>query len=154
MIRVWKNHKGIVLKGLLIDTFADDYYQKHQYQIEDGSYKNYPSIMKDMFEYLKDRNPEQHYWYALGSNQQIGNDDDSEFIDKSQEAFDNLDGIDLNDEDEVVNAFSDLFGQRFVEVVDTNQNDAENEEFAVDKFSSIDIQGLFQMKMYCITKRI
>lgn len=146
MIRVWKNHKGIVLKGLLIDTFADDYYQKHQDQIEGGSYKSYPSIMKDMFEYLKDRNPEQHYWYALGSNQHIGNDDNSEFIDKSQEAFDDLNEIDLNDEDEVLHVFSDLFGEKFVELIDTNQNAAENEEFAVDKFSSIDIRGTFKIK--------
>lgn len=145
MIRVWKNHQGIVLKGLLIDSFVDDYYEDHEEQVENASYSDYPQVMKDVFEMLSKKEPGQHYWFALGSYQQIGNDDDSAFIDKAQEALDALENIDLKNEEDVLDTFSDLFGSKFSDICETNNN-AENEQFASRFFSSIDIQGTFQIK--------
>ncbi|MBB1085884.1 SMODS domain-containing nucleotidyltransferase [Limosilactobacillus fastidiosus] len=145
MIRVWKNHKGFVLKGLLIDTFIDEFYQENKEFVNDNSYSKYPLIMKKAFHKLSQKDSDQHYWHALGSNQIINNNDDSRFIEQAKKAFNKLDSIDLENKDEVLNAFSKLFGQRFSKLVNDSRNNSK-EQFASDYFSGINIKGTFNIK--------
>ncbi|MBA2913643.1 SMODS domain-containing nucleotidyltransferase [Limosilactobacillus frumenti] len=149
MIRVWKNHKGFVFQGILIDTLVHNFYKENEDEVNNYSYSNYPQLMYDLFQYLSEQDSEQIIWHALGSNQEI-KCKDNHFIKKAKDAVNDLDEIDLNNEDEVLDAFKSLFGYRFSRVAN-NSNASSNEEFASAFFRSIDIRGTFDIK--CVVKR-
>ena len=57
------------MSGLLIDTLAYNFLSKWRYQ--DKSYIYYDYMTRDFFEYLKNQNENQEYWFAPGSNQYV-----------------------------------------------------------------------------------
>lgn len=129
LMRQWKNHIGFSFKGLLIDTFVSEY-------LEDESYKNKTELqlLEGLFGQLSKENKEQSYWYALGSNQKIYNNDNGKFVTKAKKALKKFDGA----TEELI--LKDLFGYK------QSEQKATNEEFIEDKFI-VDIR--FNLKIDC-----
>lgn len=150
MIRVWKNHRGFVFSGLLIDTLIDKFYVDNSDFLEKSIYFDYPVVLKKIFEFLSKQNEDQKYWYALGSNQQISNHGSNKFIKEAKKVLDELNEIDLDDESKVLECFSKIFGYQFKQYVDDSVSHT-TEDFAVTYFSSIDIKGSFDIE--CIVSQ-
>ena len=69
MTRAWKGFCSVPIGGLLIDTLAYNFLNSWAHRNE--SYLYYDLMARDFFEYLKNQNEKQTYWFALGSNQII-----------------------------------------------------------------------------------
>lgn len=150
MIRGWKNHNGFVFSGLLIDTLIDKFYVNNNDTLEDNSYSNYPFILKEIFEFLSKQNEDQQYWHALGSNQQISNHGNNKFVKKAKKVLDKLNEIDFNNESEVLNCFSEIFGYQFKQYINDSVSYT-TEDFATTFFSAVDIKGSFNIE--CIVSQ-
>lgn len=110
IIRAWKNHIGFKFGGLLIDTlvykFLDEY-EEHK----EATFFDYLQVLKDLFYYLKTRNKDQKYWYALGSNQKVYNKNGT-FVSKANSAYNKI--KDLTEEsDNLYEVLQELFGKNF-----------------------------------------
>lgn len=77
MARAWKYEWDVPMGGLLIDTLAYNFLKDWEYK--DKSYTYYDWMSRDFFEFLKDQNPNQSYWYAPGSNQLVRRKGDFEY---------------------------------------------------------------------------
>lgn len=131
LARKWKNHTGFAFKGLLIDTLVLDYLNS------DSTYpeKSEEELLKGLYAYLAAEDKERSYWLALGSNQQISNDDNGKFVYKATQALKKFtDDVDLS------SVMQELFGYKETE------NRVLQEEFAEEKFT-IDIQ--YNMTLDC-----
>ena len=62
--------------------------KKKEYQ--NCGYENYLNLVKDIFEFLKNEDKDQSYWFAIGSNQKIYNDDGGKFVKKPQKLITKL----------------------------------------------------------------
>jgi hypothetical protein len=69
MARSWKDQWNVPIGGLLIDTLAYNFLKNWAHRSE--SYTYYDWMSRDFFAFQKDQNPDQNYWYALGSNQLV-----------------------------------------------------------------------------------
>lgn len=94
MIRSWKDTCNVPIWWLLIDTFAYNFLST--WGNRDKSYLYYDYMVRDFFEYLKDRNEEQEYWLAPWSNQRVNRK--WKFNYKATQAYNNiLEAIDAED---------------------------------------------------------
>lgn len=88
--RAWKKKHSVPISGMLIDTLAYNFISTWEYR--DKSYFYYDYMSRDFFKYLADRDRNQSYWYAPGSNRQVSNS--GNFQSKAQKAYDtSLDAI-------------------------------------------------------------
>ncbi len=131
LLRKWKNHKGFAFKGLLIDTLVFNYLNNANYR--DLSELN---LLRGLYNYLAKEDREKSYWLALGSNQQISNDDHGKFIYKASQAVEKI-----KDSDDIQTIMKTLFGYN------QYNNKAPEEEFAEEKFI-VDIQ--YNISIDCI----
>ena len=131
LLRKWKNHKGFAFKGLLIDTLVFNYLNNVNY--EDLSEFN---LLKGLYDYIAKEDREKSYWLALGSNQQISNDDHGKFIYKASQAVRKIENS-----DDIETVMKTLFGYN------QHNNRAPEEEFAEEKFI-VDIQ--YNLSIDCI----
>lgn len=129
LLRQWKNHIGFSFKGLLIDTFVGKYLTEKEYEK-----KTNLELLEGLFSQLSKENKEQAYWFSLGSNQKIYNNDNGKFVTKAKKALNKFDGA---TEESIL---KDLFGYKQAE------QRAVNEEFIEDKFI-VDIR--FNLKIDC-----
>lgn len=143
LLRKWKNNIGFKFKGLLIDTMVKKFIDADE-QREQISFSDYSVLLVDLFEFLSKEDAEKAYWFALGSNQQISNDDNGKFIKKAKKAYNKL--KDIGDEAELEEEYRNLFGSDFAKESESSQNKAPNEEFVEKKFT-IDIR--YNMKLDC-----
>ena len=124
IIRAWKNTIGFKMGGLLIDTLIYNFFQNNDNFSESDS-NDYLQILIDLFKYLKDQNPNQNYWYAVGSKQQISNSDNGVFVTKAQKAYTKLSKT-IDATRGINNALRELLGNNFSEAEtadDSNFND-------------------------------
>lgn len=133
LMRQWKNYIGFSFKGLLIDTMVCNYLECN----DDYTEKSELELLKGLFEYLAQEDKNKSYWLALGSNQQIENNDNGRFIYKATQALKKF--RDDGSEEEILRG---LFGYN------QSQSKAPNEEFAESKFDAIDIQ--YNVQIDCI----
>ena len=133
LIRRWKNHMGFSFKGLLIDTLISDFIDDKG--ISEIYYSDYNILLKDIFEYFSNQDKNREYWYALGSNQKIYNNDGAKFINKAKQA---LKKIEDASEEKLTEVYKQLFGRKFAQSTSTT-NRASNEEF-IDELFSVDIR--------------
>ena len=133
LIRQWKNHMGFSFKGLLIDTLISDLIDDKG--ISEIYYSDYNILLKDIFEYFSNQDKNREYWYALGSNQKIYNNDGAKFINKAKQA---LKKIEDASEEKLTEVYRQLFGRKFAQSTSTT-NRASNEEF-IDELFSVDIR--------------
>lgn len=124
VLRAWKNKQGFKFGGLLIDTLSYNFLNKYT-TYKNATYENYLDMIKDLFNYLKDQNKDQVYWYALGSNQQIYNTTQGKFVSKAKKAYNKV--KDLEESSKNLNKeLRKLFGGKFPKVV-TTESKAYNE---------------------------
>ncbi|WP_302553575.1 SMODS domain-containing nucleotidyltransferase [Comamonas kerstersii] len=69
MARAWKNHHGVVMGGLLIDTLAYNFL-KSTTDYDNKSYLHYDWMCRDFFKYLSNQ-PKKDRYAALGSGQHV-----------------------------------------------------------------------------------
>lgn len=147
MLRAWKNKQGFKFGGLLIDTIT------YKFLNEKTDYRNigfdsYLDMTQALFEYIKDLNKDQSYWYALGSNQKVYNCDNGKFITKAEKAYKKIKDLTANSSD-VNKKLRQVFGTQFPKKV-TAENRAytssynqkyynDTEEFIEDYFT-VDIK--------------
>lgn len=146
ILRSWKNNVGFKFKGLLIDTLVYNYFEENPQKKFIG-YDDYLLTLKFIFNYLQNQDENQSYWYALGSNQRITNDDNGLFIKKAKKAYSKIEELDENDD--INQILQDLLGKDFP-VHDMNLDKTKStiytEEFIEDKYK-IDIR--YNIKLDC-----
>lgn len=138
MIREWKNYQGFIFGGLLIDSLVYDF-MKENASYKYTGYYGYLDLLKNLFSYLKDKNPEQSYWYALGSNQKVYNSGKGVFVSEAEKAYDKI--VYLNQSSEDANAIlRELFGKRFP------KSEAENKAFneLLNSYNAIDTEQFIE----------
>ena len=133
LIRRWKNHMGFSFKGLLIDALISDFIDDKG--ISEIYYSDYNILLKDIFEYFSSQDKNREYWYALGSNQKIYNNDGAKFINKAKQA---LKKIEDASEEKLTEVYRQLFGRKFAQSTSTT-NRASNEEF-IDELFNVNIE--------------
>ena len=133
LIRQWKNHMGFSFKGLLIDTFISDLIDDKG--ISEIYYSDYNILLKDIFEYFSNQDKNREYWYALGSNQKIYNNDGAKFVNKAKQV---LKKIEDASEEKLTEVYRQLFGRKFAQSTSTT-NRASNEEF-IDELFNVNIE--------------
>ena len=69
MVRAWKNANGVNMGGLLIDTLVYKFFEQTKDYDAAGT-SSFDLMVRDFFKFLKDQ-PEQNYYLALGSQQQV-----------------------------------------------------------------------------------
>ena len=137
LMRMWKNEVGFKFKGLLIDTMAKDFFDEEDDR-KNIKYSNYYDSLVEFFKFLSEQNADCAYWYALGSNQQIANNDKGKFIKKAKKAYHKLKDVSENSEEAIIK-LRELLGNEFAKTVE-HSNDtisarlAPNEEFSEIKF--------------------
>lgn len=83
MLRAWKEQNEVQINGLLIDTLASKFLSQWKYRLK--SYLYYDFMSRDCFKYIMNQNPNQSYWYAIGSHQLVYNQ--ANFIHKAKRAY-------------------------------------------------------------------
>lgn len=142
IIRSWKNEVGFSFKGLLIDTLVYNHFKDNEYYCDSG-YSDYLDIFKSLLEYMKSQNKDQSYWYALGSNQKIYNNDNGKFIDKAKKALKKIE-----ESDNIKKTLRELFGSDFPNTGENENASRANydntEQFIEDKYP-VDIRYNLQI---------
>lgn len=69
LVRAWKNTSGAPMGGLLIDTLVHKFFSQN-WEYDSSGTGSFDLMVRDFFQFLKDE-PEQSYYLALGSNQQV-----------------------------------------------------------------------------------
>lgn len=158
MVRAWKNNVGFKFGGLLIDTLVYNFFQAYPIYKE-ATFDNYLALLKDLFCYLKNRNAEQSYWYALGSNQKVYNKKGT-FVGKASTVYEKIKDLTEESED-LYDNLQEIFGKDFP-VPETVQETAavyrslfaqkarQTEEFIEKKFR---VDARYALKIDCKVKQ-
>lgn len=113
MARAWKDKWNVPMGGLLIDTLAYNFLKNWKYK--DKSYTYYDWMVRDFFEYMKNQNKDQNYWYAVGSNTRMYNYSDFRY--KALRCYNiSIEAIQYEDKDMPYTANSkwrEIFGSKF-----------------------------------------
>ncbi len=150
MARAWKDEHSVPMGGLLIDTFAHNFLESREYK--NKSYSHYHWMIRDFFEYLKNQNKAQKYWYAVGSNQKIYRK--GKFESKAQKAYNaSLEAREHETKGQEVAAdkkWKEIFGTIFLRennlTKSLNEKYRNTEEFIENKF---DIDIRFDLEIDC-----
>lgn len=118
MTRKWKNKIGFKFKGLLIDTMTKNFFDKDDNR-KVLEYSNYYDTFVDFLKFLSEQSSDCTYWYALGSNQQITNEDNGRFIKKAKKAYNKLKDISVDSENSIIK-LRELLGKEFAKTVEKN----------------------------------
>ena len=117
------------------------------------NYENYLELIKNIFKFLKSEDATKSYWLAIGSNQQIYNDDNGKFVKKAEKAYNKLVNK-KEDDDDINDILRGLFGREFPKKQKETKSLFENsiqyndtEQFIEDK-NIVDIQ--YDLELDCI----
>lgn len=69
MVRAWKQKNNVLIKGLLLDTFA--YSFMGQWNYNEKSFLYYDYMTRDFMKYLSEMDKSQSYWHVPGSRQYV-----------------------------------------------------------------------------------
>lgn len=148
MVRAWKNKNGVEMGGLLIDTFAYDFFKEND-DLQKSDIANFDNVLLKFFEYLKSRNEHQKYWYAPGSRQKVYKK--KNFIKKAKKAFENIqEAIENSDKDNVYGIWRKVFGNVFPypqTVLESSTNYTRFEQF-IEDLHPVDIRN--SLKIDCL----
>jgi len=145
MVRRWRNHVGLKMGGLLIDTLTYNFFNSTD-EFDSATYKDYPKLLVALFTFLGGL-AEQDYWAAPGSQQRVKCK--SKFQPKAKKAAKRCqDALDATGEPARVKRWKKVFGRAFpaaAEVVEKSASATEltlafdREQFIEDYFP-VDIQ--------------
>lgn len=110
MVRSWRNHVGLKMGGLLIDTLVYNFFNEHD-DYDRATFKDYPKMFGSLFSYLGGLD-EQEYWYAPGSRQRVKCK--SKFQPKAKKAAKRCqEAIDETEESKKIKHWKKVFGRKF-----------------------------------------
>ncbi len=144
LIRCWKNNIGVPFGGLLIDTLVYNHFKDKEYY-SDATYDDYALILLNLFEYLRNLDIEQTYWFAVGSNQHVYNTNLGSFINKANDAYLELDKA-ITDASGIEDVLQNLFGSDvFIDetdssVVELSEYTYNDTEEYIENICPVDIQ--------------
>ncbi|MEH2699144.1 nucleotidyltransferase [Rhizobium leguminosarum] len=69
MMRIWKRHNSVPIRGMLIDTHAYNFIQNWPHK--DKSYLYHDFLVRDFLKYLSERDRQQAFWAAPGSGSRV-----------------------------------------------------------------------------------
>lgn len=138
-LRVWKDNIGFCFGGLLIDTLVNNY--KDDIELENATFSNYYTVLQDVFSRLKTEDPDQSYWLALGSNQQVKNSGNGIFVKKAEKAFRKLENAATDFEKE--KALIDLFGKRFEDCIVESISEEQDRQWAT-RYGSVNTEEFIE----------
>ena len=111
MIRAWKNHNGVVMKGLLIDTLAHNFLNSTK-EYDSKSFNYYDEMSRDFFKFLYEQPKDQKEYAALGSKQRVKVV--KSFNRKAKKAYKySCEAIAATSEKEKHNKWRDVYGKDF-----------------------------------------
>ena len=111
MIRAWKNHNGVVIKGLLIDTLAYNFLNSTS-EYDSKSFNYYDEMSRDFFKFLYEQPKNQKEYVALGSKQRVKVV--KSFNRKAKKAYKySCEAIAATSEKEKHNKWRDVYGKDF-----------------------------------------
>ena len=140
MLRAWKNKQGFKFGGLLIDTLVYNFLNKNE-QYKNIDFNEYFEMVKELFKYLKNKNNDQAYWLALGSNQHVDNCDNGKFVTKAKKAYNQMKN--LNEDSEDLNKeLRKIFGSQFPKEQTTCKSTNELAEYSFNRTEQF-IEDLF-----------
>lgn len=159
LVRAWKNNKGFKFGGLLIDTLVYNFFNENE-DYKNATFDDYLPLLKGLFCYLKSRNKDQKYWYALGSNQKVYNKGGT-FVNKAKKAYEKIKDK-TEDRDDLYDVLREIFGKTFPVPEEVQENKAfeksalfgrnvrQTEEFIEDMF---DVDIRYRLNIDCIVKQ-
>jgi len=110
MLRAWKNKSGAGIGGLLVDTFAYNFFYGNSNYSNSG-FGDYPEMFVSLFSYVGGL-PQQDYWMAPGSNQRVKCK--SKFQSKAKKAARKCqEAIDATEEKKKAKLWREVFGKAF-----------------------------------------
>jgi hypothetical protein len=144
MVRAWKNHVGVGIGGLLIDTLCFNFIQGSDYQ--NKGYLYYDFLVRDFFLYMSKQNKDQTFWYAPGSNQKVYKKEN--FIGKAKKAHKKcLEAIENQKYKKSYQLWKEVFGKPFPSAQNMGERKTiqaiyfdDTEELIEDKFP-VDIRN-------------
>ena len=108
--RAWKNKSGVVMGGLLIDTLAYNFLNSVDLY-DSATISDFPELCRNFFDFLS-KEPEQNYYLALGSNQQVKVK--KPFQKKSERALNMcIEALNAQNENKQAQKWRDIFGRQF-----------------------------------------
>lgn len=126
-LRVWKDTQGLELGGLLIDTLVCGYMEGCD-ELRRATSGGYVEAFKALFGMLGSENPDQSYWFALGSNQRVYNTGNGAFVKKAKKALKKLD--EAEGESELEDVLVELFGKRFKDCLVGSESEEKERSWA------------------------
>lgn len=155
MARAWKNHNGVVMGGLLIDTLAYNFLKTTDLY-NDKSYLYFDKLSRDFFEFLKDQEDKDHY-KAPGSNQNVKVR--KKFQRKADEAYKHcLKAIEAEGKSNVNNKWKKVYGRNFplakeeqAKAKSVSSVSWDNTEEYIEDYYPVDIK--FSIKVDCEVKQ-
>jgi hypothetical protein len=150
MLRAWKNKAGVGIGGLLVDTFAYNFFSQTN-KFNDATYSDYPSLFLALYTYLGAL-PEQDYWMAPGSGQRVRCK--SKFQAKAKKAAKRCqEAIDAVGDEAQSKVWRKIFGKHFPTItvaIKASRSDVrDDEEFIEDRYP-VDIR--YNIELDCETK--
>ena len=138
MIRAWKNTWGVNMGGLLIDTLVHNFFENnHNYN--SASTSSFDLMVKDFFKFLKDQ-PEQTYYLALGSKQQVKVKD--KFQTKAKKAYNRcVEALHEKQDETTAGKWREIFGAAVPTEAKIEQSSFRNTEQFIEYLYPIDITG-------------
>ncbi|MGI2002245.1 SMODS domain-containing nucleotidyltransferase [Shewanella frigidimarina] len=133
MVRAWKARNDIQMSGFLIDTLCYNFF-KNNTQYDNASFGNFDEMVRYFFQYLT-KEPKKAFYYAFGSNTQVGVK--KTFQADAQTALDNAnEAIEARKngyEDKCNQRYKAIFGTKFPNR-EAKQASAVNEQFIEELF--------------------
>ncbi|WP_315437247.1 nucleotide-binding domain-containing protein [uncultured Selenomonas sp.] len=151
IMRSWKNTIGFEFGGLLIDTLVYNHFEERDNYANCG-YVDYLTILQKLFDYLKGKNKDQSYWYAVGSNQQISNSGSGAFVTKAKKAASKIADAISNKEDmnsvlrEVLGTEFPAVAKAVAKLYETSSLCFHNTEQFIEKMLPVDIRYSLQLE--------
>jgi len=150
MLRAWRNKAGVGMGGLLVDTFAYNFFSQSG-KFHCATYSTYPELFLALFTYLGTL-PEQDYWIAPGSGQRVRCK--SKFQAKAKKAATRCqEAIDAEGDEAQAKRWRKVFGRHFPKVTVAREAAApdvrDDEQFIEDRYP-VDIR--YDIVLDCETK--
>ncbi|WP_312788925.1 SMODS domain-containing nucleotidyltransferase [Sphingobacterium sp.] len=134
--RAWKNKCGVKIGGLLIDTFAYNFFKANS-KYKDYELEQFDLLIRDFFKYLSELDADRSYWYAPGSNQHVYKKN-SNFKSKAKKALKNVEeAIEKEENSTVYEIWRRVFGKAFPypqALKEASYNFSESEQFIQQEY--------------------
>lgn len=135
IVRSWKNAHGVNMGGLLIDTLVHRFFEGSR-DYDHTGFDSFHLMLRDFFKFLKDE-PEQAYYHALGSNQQVKVP--YKFQPKAKKAYLHCVAAIESNAVSAAEKWREVFGSAVPSVAKTNEHSIDDTEEFIENLYPVDI---------------